>query len=152
MNQIPDAFVKRIKKEQNFLVTSVGISHPYDEDHITRKPKPHWTSGLWDTGASHCLITKSLAENFDLNPIDKVMVEHAKGRTYENVYLAFLQITDRYYLEVELTECQSISNNFEIIIGMDVISKGDFAVTSKKGEMCFSFRLPSLTTIDFTKG
>lgn len=96
------------------------------------------------------LLPRLLQKNLELNPINKVLVEHAKGASYENVYLAILQVTPKYYMEVELTECQSISNNFEIIIGMDVIRQGDFALTSKKGIITFSFRLPSSTTIDFT--
>lgn len=90
-----------------------------------------------------------MAENLNLTPINKVRVEHAMGYSYENVYLAILQVTNKYYLEVELTECQSISNNFELIIGMDVITKGDFALTTKNGITTFSFPLPSMTTIDF---
>lgn len=150
MSNFSDSFTYQFDKNVKSLVTPVGITHPYDEERVVNKPKPHWTAGLWDTGASNCLITKSLAEAYNLHPIDKVWVEHAKGRSLENVYLAFLQITNRYFVEVELTECQSISNNFEIIIGLDVISKGDFSITSSRNKVTFSFRLPSSSHIDFT--
>lgn len=149
MSKLPDGFTLKFSKIVNFITTSIGISHPFEASTINQPPKPYQTSALWDTGASHCSITQSLAENLGLHAIDKVAVEHAKGRSFENVYLAILQVTNKYYMEVEFTECQSISNNFEIIVGMDVITQGDFAITNKDGKTSFSFRLPSLTTIDF---
>lgn len=37
----------------------------------------------------------------------------------------------------------------DILIGMDIISQGDFAVTSPQGKTKFSFRIPSQANIDF---
>jgi len=39
----------------------------------------------------------------------------------------------------------------EMLVGMDIINKGDFAVTNKDGQTVFSFRIPSLECIDFNK-
>lgn len=38
---------------------------------------------------------------------------------------------------------------FDIIIGMDIISKGDFAVSNLNGKTSFSFRIPSFGTANF---
>jgi hypothetical protein len=37
----------------------------------------------------------------------------------------------------------------DVLIGMDLINKGDFALTHQNGNTVFSFRYPSSTTIDF---
>ena len=37
----------------------------------------------------------------------------------------------------------------DILIGMDIIGVGDFAVTNRDGKTKFSFRLPSRADIDF---
>ena len=34
---------------------------------------------------------------------------------------------------------------------MDIISRGDFAVTNKNGKTTYSFRMPSIEQIDFVK-
>jgi hypothetical protein len=39
----------------------------------------------------------------------------------------------------------------DVLIGMDVICKGDFALTHKGGKTVFSFRYPSIATIDFLR-
>lgn len=150
MAQLSDAFTEKPRNGNKFVTTNVGVSYPFDDLHQRQAPKPYITAALWDTGASHCLISNELARNLNLHPIDKIKVQHAGGVSYENVYLAIAHVTKRYYVEVELTDFKSI-DNFEIIIGMDVISRGDFAITNEKGITTFSFRLPSCTTIDFTK-
>jgi hypothetical protein len=38
----------------------------------------------------------------------------------------------------------------EMLVGMDVIGQGDFAVSNYEGRTCFSFRFPSAERIDFT--
>lgn len=38
-----------------------------------------------------------------------------------------------------------------LLIGMDVITQGDFAVTNKDGRTVFSFRVPSIACYDFVK-
>jgi hypothetical protein len=37
----------------------------------------------------------------------------------------------------------------DILIGMDIISAGDFVVTNYEGKTVFSFRIPSCECIDF---
>jgi len=39
----------------------------------------------------------------------------------------------------------------DLLIGMDIINRGDFAVTNKGGLTKFSFRYPSQTHIDFVE-
>ena len=39
----------------------------------------------------------------------------------------------------------------DIIIGMDIINRGDFAVSNKNGATAFSFRIPSVEDFDFVK-
>jgi hypothetical protein len=38
-----------------------------------------------------------------------------------------------------------------MLIGMDVINYGDFAISNYNGKTTFSFRMPSLMKIDFCK-
>ena len=37
----------------------------------------------------------------------------------------------------------------DMLIGMDIINQGDFAVTNSNGKTKFSFRIPSQADIDF---
>jgi hypothetical protein len=150
MALLPDSFTVKSAKGELCIITDIGISTAFDEYHERQVPTPLKTRALWDTGASHCFITASLARKLDLVPVRRTRVGHAKGSSTEDVYVINLHITPKYYVEVEVTECQSDISSFDVIIGMEVISQGDFAITSKRGVVTFSFRLPSQTHIDFT--
>ena len=39
----------------------------------------------------------------------------------------------------------------EVLIGMDIISLGDFAVTNLNNKTWFTFRMPSVARLDFVK-
>jgi hypothetical protein len=40
---------------------------------------------------------------------------------------------------------------FNVIIGMDIITLGDFAISNKDEKTVLSFRIPSVDTIDFSQ-
>jgi hypothetical protein len=46
---------------------------------------------------------------------------------------------------------ESELTGMDVLIGMDIISSGDFAVTASQGKTKFSFQYPSTHDIDFAK-
>ena len=129
----------------------MAFSLPFDVDSPAAPPQPYWTSGLWDTGSTGCLITADLAERLELKPIDRVIVYHHDGESQEYVYLIFLYLPSKHFTEVKATACHTNLATFEFIVGMDVISQGDLAISHANNRTFFSFQLPSAKTIDFTK-
>jgi predicted aspartyl protease len=106
---------------------------------------------IWDTGATASLITKKVVEEFGLKPIGVTKVNHAGGESTTNIYLIDIWLPNKVVMkQVHVTE-GILNGNFEILIGMDIICKGDFAVTNKDGKTCFSYRFPSVECIDFVK-
>lgn len=66
------------------------------------------------------------------------------------VYMAHLYIPKfPAFVYLEVLEFQDISDNCDLIIGMDIIAQGDLAITNFGGSTFFSFRMHSLQTIDF---
>jgi len=39
----------------------------------------------------------------------------------------------------------------DMLIGMDIITMGDFSITNCNGQSCWTFRMPSVEEIDFVK-
>ncbi len=48
-----------------------------------------------------------------------------------------------------VTVTKATMGKTDMLIGMDLINKGDFALTHERGNTVFSFRYPSMSTIDF---
>jgi len=58
-------------------------------------------------------------------------------------------MTESYvYTPVDLSLCK---DEYDVVIGMDVIGKGDLAVTNLNDKTTFTFRIPSEEEIDFSK-
>jgi hypothetical protein len=67
-----------------------------------------------------------------------------------NVYLLNVLLPNGATI-IKVKALEGTPNNCDMLIGMDVITLGDFAVTNFNGKTMFSFRIPSMTEIDFTK-
>ena len=103
---------------------------------------------LWDTGATCSAISKDAAEKLNLEPVSKVTVSHADGQSMVNVYDISLALPNETLFQfVRVTECTL--SGFDLLIGMDIISEGDFSISNKDGKTTFSFRIPSYKEIDF---
>lgn len=117
----------------------------------TSDPRLVKTGALWDTGATNCAITSALAAKLNLKPTGITEVHYGNGVHRTNVYLVDLILPNKVHFKcVRMTECAN-SNSFGLIIGMDVISRGDFAITNVGGNTTVSFRVPSQETIDYVE-
>ncbi|MCH8123865.1 MAG: aspartyl protease family protein [Bacteroidetes bacterium] len=107
---------------------------------------------LWDTGATGSVVTASMAKELDLVPIDQMETTGVHGTKRVNVYAIDLRLpNDVTVLGMTVSEADGPTHDFDVIIGMDVITLGDFAVSNYQGQTVFSFRYPSQGHIDFVK-
>lgn len=130
--RICEAFDPRIVKN--------GGAHP-----IIRECK-----GIWDTGASKSSISNRVVEELGLEPIGQGINNTAAGSVQTNLYLINMYLPFKVVIPF-LTVTSGDLGDIDILIGMDVIARGDFSVTNADGKTTFSFRMPSLETIDYVK-
>lgn len=145
------AFTDRHPARATQLITECGVSVPYDPRRSAGKQPPiHQTTGLWDTGATGSVITKKTARALGLKPVGMTTSQTAGGEVQCNVYLVNLYLPNGVAVPaVAVTEMADTVGGFGVLIGMDVIGLGDFAVTNVGGKTTFSFRLPSKVEIDY---
>lgn len=108
-----------------------------------------------DTGATNSVITKSIAQKLELVPISVANVRGVHGIQEVNVYFATITLNNKNIsVSTFVTECEELSEDSSVgmLIGMNIITKGDFAVTNYQGNTTMSFRVPSLQKIDFVTG
>ena len=110
------------------------------------------TQGIIDTGATASVISENIASHLNAIP-----------QTYTRVHTASEQnvITPLYEAEIEICKQVNITGltvtsgalleGAECLIGMDILSQGDLAVTNYDGKTCVSFRIPSIQCIDFVE-
>lgn len=133
------------------LITNIGVTLPYvPEAYKDKQIKIYETKALWDTGATNSVITKQTAIDLQLKPVSIVNVQHAGGISQQNAYIVNIFLPNNIIIpNVKVTECADTNGKFGVIIGMDIICIGDFAITNEGGKTMFSLMLPSYKAIDF---
>ncbi len=132
------------------LKTECGVSVAFNPDTTIVHPKPEKYIAIWDTGATGTVITKKVVDNLGLKPIAKAISYHANGSSEVNVYAINLILPNTVGFST-LTVTEGILRNADVLIGMDVITKGDFSITNVNNNTVFTFRYPSIKEIDYTK-
>ena len=105
---------------------------------------------LWDTGATASVITAEVAEKLALPPEGTTEVFHVQGSTHVPIYFVNLGLPNRVEI-AGIRVTQGVLKGCDVLIGMDIINMGDFAVTNRDGETIFSFQMPSINQIDFVE-
>lgn len=148
----PQAFTVEYNRRANILITVVHIGRAFDHNSVAQPSGPIFTyNAIWDTGATNTVITEKVANDCGLKPIGVTNVETAGGTKRSNVYLVSVGLPNRVGISsLRVTE-GILNGDVEVLIGMDVIGGGDFAITCSDGKTLFSFRFPSTTRIDFVK-
>lgn len=133
------------------LITKVAVFPAFNPE--TAKPPKNAKkyNAIWDTGATGTCITKKIARECGLEPISMTKVSTASGVMDAYVYLVALGLPHGIGIpQIKVTEA-NLSSDIDLLIGMDIIGSGDFAVTNLNGKTVFSFRSPSLACIDFVQ-
>lgn len=145
------AFTIRYGGRVNVLKTEIGIFLPISREEIERAtPQVRPCIAVWDTGANGTVITKQVADELGLKPIGITEVYHAQGKGFTNEYLVNVALPNGVVIPgVRVTE--GVLASCDVLIGMDIIAMGDFAVTNANshGGTTLSFCIPSVAEIDF---
>lgn len=131
------------------VITSPVLLAPAFLPGHTPDTLPHLSlTGIWDTGATNTVITRQAIEALHLKPIGMKRVSTSGGIYDRDAYLISLTLESKAHFPVlEAVEGHILGG--DVLIGMNVITQGDFAVTNREGRTVFSFRVPSLIHLDF---
>lgn len=106
----------------------------------------------WDTGATGTCISKELVARLNLMPTGKVKVSTPSGIGIMNKYIINLILNNEVRISNLIVMDSEIGKQgIDVLIGMDIISMGDFAVSNFVGKTRFSFRIPSQEHIEYKR-
>lgn len=130
------------------LLTECGVCEAYIPSNGKTPPKVFYFNALWDTGATCTTISEKVVTALGLVPIGFGDVSHAGGTRKAGLYRVNIALPNGLQ-SPPMKVLDGVLHGFDILIGMDIISQGDFAVTHSDGKTTFTFRLPSVEKIDF---
>ena len=145
------AFTIHFNGISSVLKSEVTVSQAFDPSEQSEESFSHTSyTAIWDTGATNSVISEKVVQECALEPIGISRNHTANGIRNCNVYLINVVLPNKVRVVfVRVTEAPLF--NFDVLIGMDIIGAGDFAVSNKDGKTAFTFRVPSLKKIDFVE-
>lgn len=100
-------------------------------------------NALWDTGSTESLISEKIVKM-----IEPILNNKSKYVTRDVViecetYAVSLSLSDEItFRDVLMKKADLSDKNVDIIIGMDIISRGDFEIRNYNNLVEFAFRIP----------
>lgn len=113
------------------------------------------TFGFWDTGSNVSVISKSVAEELKPKLVGYAKLRGVTGIDYLSQYLIDIELPNSLVIkDLKVSESLNLGRRqngepYGCLIGMDVIQRGDFALNHADGYTTMSFRVPSITHVDY---
>ena len=129
-----------------FVSCQVDVSTP-TADTVNPRVKLSYVA-IWDTGATGTVITSTVATALKIAPTGLVKTNTANGERDSNVYLVDVLLPNGVAFP-NITVTEGTLKGADVLIGMDIICQGDFAITNVGGKTTASYRHPSIAEIDY---
>ncbi len=148
------SFTVKYNGRANQLKTDVLVSiafDPHDPSQTESFPPPHKFVALYDTGATNTVVSERVINECRLKPTGVTRVQHVGGISTTEVFLLNIMLPNEVGIPQLKVSKGVLFGGFDVLIGMDILNRGDFSLTNKDGKTTFSFRYPSIECIDFVK-
>ncbi|MDY5027140.1 MAG: SEC-C metal-binding domain-containing protein [Oliverpabstia sp.] len=137
-----------------FTTFCSGLSRQLiNEAKLISNGKEFYTSkAQWDTGATGTCISGKVIQDLGLLHHGFVNIHTPSGeKTVKKYFVDIVLRNDVTIKNVEVMESEIGNQDIDILIGMDIISLGDFSVSNFNGKTQFSFRIPSQAHTDYVQ-
>jgi hypothetical protein len=136
--------------QQYRIVTTCNVTPAYDTDFYPEQILDVQGKALWDTGATISAISIQVAQYLKLKPLRKQVMNTANGYTTLDLYEVNIELDNGMQFN-DLLVCAAQLGDVQVLIGMDVITQGDLAITNGNRKTTFSFQIPATRNIEFDK-
>lgn len=103
----------------------------------------HYTeSATWDTGAQFTVISPRIVEALQLKPYRQGEIMGIGGDHSAKTYLIHIGLPSGDLIHNVEVYCSDI-DDYDLLIGMDIITLTDFCITNNSDKTTFAFRTPS---------
>ena len=147
---MPHSFTISYPKITGKIISDVGVYNQIPDGAKVVPWDPKYKA-LWDTGATKTCVSKKLARQLQLKPVGYAFIHSASGYGDEPSPAFHVGITlpNKVFISELKVLLTDLPDDFDVLIGMDIINKGDFAISNRNGKTVFTFRTPSVAEIDF---
>ena len=135
------AFRVEYKGKVQALITDCAVALPSAINPIPEKQFFPFKA-VWDTGATNSVITENVVKKVPLVPTGIIDTYGVHGKGKVNTYIVDIGLPNRVCItNVQVSEGK-LMGDVDVLIGMDIIQLGDFAISNSEGKTTFSYCIP----------
>ena len=134
----------KIKLPDGFraIVTPVKIRNVFNNRETV-------VDAVWDTGATYSAVTKRVVDELDLPEMARGVTNGISGKVIGLTRIALtFPGNKRYATWAEMNEIMELPDNYDVLLGLDVISRGDLHLTHEQDGVWFEFVFDTTKFID----
>jgi hypothetical protein len=140
-------FIKSYDGPVNKLAATTNIL-PIASSDKTLCNMPFEVNALWDTGATLTFIKPKIRDHLKLRMVreglSSVSIAGLGGLVKADFTIISILLTSNFIIEYCPAYVLDFPVKFDMVIGMDIINMGDFAVCNTENKTSFSFVVPPL--------
>ena len=141
-----NVLTKNYGQRQEVIITDCFVMMPYGV--TNEKGERRYCrieNAAWDTGATNTIISPEIVMALGLKPSGKCQLSSYGNDVEVNSYIIDLGFQNGYkIINLQVLSGEAHDNlEYDVLIRMDVITKGDFCVTTIDGKTSFFFRMPA---------
>jgi hypothetical protein len=150
------AFTHKYDEIVRFITTPVRVGFIIDPNQRTNcidfsKLETREYVALWDTGANRTFISDKVIQECKFIPSGKVC--HVSGSRAQRVETELFSISlrlpnDVVFSPLQVARAEGFTKG-DVLVGMDIISLVDFAITNQNSKTIFTFCCPPVHNLDF---
>lgn len=108
--------------------------------------KKEWKTfkAVWDTGATNSVISNNVISQLSLVPTGKTEVRTAAGTGEKNTFIVDIRLPNKIVFKDLMVTDGELGSQFDVLVGMDIISSGDFSISNTSNKTIFTFCYPPL--------
>jgi hypothetical protein len=132
----------------NVLVMDIAITEVNNPGNVFK------TKAIWDTGATGSVITQEVLDHLHIlsSGITKVNTTTLIGAPKPTFLVdIFLKPDVRVQAVTVTSGLIAAEHGINCLLGMEIITLGDFSITNFQGNTCMSFRIPSQYEVNFVE-
>lgn len=128
----------------NAIVTNAIVVPTDAEVRAGEQPSLYYytDSAAWDTGAQFTLISPRMVEALGLKPSGKGQYTGIGGDQESDTFFVHIGLPNGQLKRYVNAYCADL-DDYDLLLGMDIITQTDFLITNKDGKTTFQFRTPS---------
>ena len=132
----------------NVIASQCTVTEAFDPKTSAPPQSFKLVTAVWDTGATGSVICQEVVDALGLQPTGQTIVHGVNSTDISSTFLINVQLPNTVHFTA-ITVTLGKFNGFHMLIGMDIINRGDFVITNKGGITMFSFRCPSMHHVDY---